>query len=206
MTPNLAWLLLFIIAWAVALLVVPWDRLAGLLLPGFLGGTLLALIVNLIGVPILGLWHFPAAISMLGIPVFLLLAYTAEMILFLHYWDHLPGGSAEKGIYIIAFSLMNTGLAYLALLMGYVVFYNWTLVYFLISSLAVHVLSLLFYSTIGIREVRSGRRRSSHDFQLPDHALIFVNPPILRHQENGGIFLIILRTFNLLIWERREKD
>jgi hypothetical protein len=155
MTPNLAWLLLFLIAWAVVLLVVPWNRVAGLLLPGFLGGTVLALIINLIGAPVLGLWRFPATpVSLLGIPVFLLLAYMAETILFLHYWDYLPGGSAEKGLYVIAFSLANTGLAYLALLMRYVVFFNWTLLYFLIASFAMHVLALLLYSAPGLHEVR----------------------------------------------------
>jgi len=151
-TANLAWLLLFIFAWAVALLVVPWNRVVNLLLPSFLGGTILTLIVNLIGVPILGLWRFPAAtISLLGIPVFLLLAFMAEMILFLHYWDHLPGGSAEKGLYVIAFSLATTVMAFFAMLMRYVVFYNWTLLYFLVVSFAVHILTLLLYFAPGLR-------------------------------------------------------
>ena len=155
MTPNLAWMLLFLIAWAVALLVVPWNRVVGLLLPSFLGGTVLAVIVNLIGVPVLGLWRFAATpLSLLGIPVFLLLAYMAEMILFLHYWDYLPGGSAEKGLYVTAFSLGNAGVAYLALLMRYVVFFNWTLLYFLIASFVMHVLTLLLYSAPGLHEVR----------------------------------------------------
>ncbi len=158
MSANLAWLLLFIIAWVVVLLVIPRDRVIGLLLPSFLGGTVLALIINLIGVPVLGLWRFPATpVSLLGIPVFLLLAYMAEMVLFLHYWDHLPGGSAEKGLYLIVFSLASTGLAYFAMLMRYVVLINWNLLYYLIVSFAVHVLALLLYSAPGIREVGSER-------------------------------------------------
>lgn len=155
MSANLAWLLLFIVTWAVVLLVVPWDRVARLLLPSFLSGTILALVINLIGVPVLGLWRFPAStVALLGIPVFLLLAQTAEMILFMHYWVHLPGGSAEKGLYVIAFSLATTGLAYLAMLMGYVIFVNWNIFYFLVVAFAVHLLALLIYSAPGIYEVR----------------------------------------------------
>jgi hypothetical protein len=149
---NLAWLLLFIVSGAAALLVVPWERVVELLLPSFLGGAVLSLIINLIGVPILGLWRFPLpAVALLGIPVFLLLAQMAEMILFLHYWNHLPGGSAEKGLYVIAFSLATTVLAYVATLMGYAIFLNWNLLYFLIVSLVVHALTLWLYSASGIR-------------------------------------------------------
>jgi hypothetical protein len=152
MSADLAWLLLFVAAWAVALLVVPWDRVTGLLLPSFLSGTVLSLIINLLGAPVLGLWTFPASlVSLLGIPVLLILAYTAEMVLFLHYWDHLPGGSAEKGLYVLAFGLATTGLAYLAMLMRYVVFINWSLLYFLVVSMVVHILALLLYSAPGIR-------------------------------------------------------
>ena len=155
MSANLAWLLLFIVTWAVVLLVVPWDRVVGLLLASFLSGAVLALIINLIGVPVLGLWRFPASmVTLLGIPVFLLLAQMAEMILFMHYWVHLPGGSSEKGLYVIAFSLATTGLAYLAMLMGYVIFINWNILYFLVVAFAVHLLALLIYSAPGIYEVR----------------------------------------------------
>ncbi len=153
MTANLGWLLLFVVAWAVVLLVVPWDRVIGLLLPSFLGGTVLALIINLIGVPVLGLWRFPATlVSMVGIPIFLLLAYWAEMILFIHYWDHLPGGSAEKGFYLIVFSLATTVLAYFALMMRYVIFFNWNLLYFWLTSFVAHGLTILFYNAPGLRE------------------------------------------------------
>lgn len=152
MTANLAWLLLFFIAWAVVLLVVPRDRVVGLLLPSFLGGAVLVLIINLIGVPVLGLWRFPATpISLLGIPVFLLLGYWAEMLLFLHYWDHLPGGSAEKGFYLIAFSLATTVMAYFALVLRYVIFFNWSLLYFLVTSFVTHSLTVLLYAMPGIR-------------------------------------------------------
>ncbi|MGD0154281.1 MAG: hypothetical protein ABSC17_11105 [Thermacetogeniaceae bacterium] len=153
MTSNLGWLLLFIVAWAIVLLVVPRDRLFSLLLPSFLGGTVSALIINLIGVPVLGLWRFPATlVSMVGIPVFLLLSYWAEMILFFHYWDHLPGGSAEKGFYLMGFSLATTVLAYFALIMRYVIFFNWNLLYFLLTSFVAHSLAILFYTAPGIRE------------------------------------------------------
>jgi hypothetical protein len=155
MSANLAWLLLFIVTWVAVLLVVPWDRVVRLLLPSFLSGAILSLIINLIGVPILGLWRFPASlVALMGIPVFLLLAQMAEMVLFLHYWVHLPGGSAEKGLYVIAFSLVTTGLAYFTLLMGYVIFINWNILYFLVVSFAVHLLALLLYSAPGLHEVR----------------------------------------------------
>ncbi len=153
MSSSLAWFVLFILAWAVVLLVVPLDRVAALLLPGFLGGTVLALFVNLLAVPILGLWRFsPAMFTMLGIPVFLLLAYAAEMLLFLHYWDHLPGGSAEKGLYLVAFTMATTVVAYFALIMRYVIFVNWSLIYFFISSFVIHCLAALLYTAPGIRE------------------------------------------------------
>lgn len=153
MSSALFWLLLFIVAWAVVLLVVPRDRVIRLLLPSFLGGTVLSLIINLIGVPIMGLWRFPATpISLLGIPAFLLLAYWAETILFLYYWDHLPGGSAEKILYLIVFSLANTVMAYFALIMRYVIFFNWSLLYFLMASFVAHSLTILLYTAPGIRE------------------------------------------------------
>jgi hypothetical protein len=153
MNAELVWLLLFIIAWAIVLLVVPRDRIIGLLLPGFLGGAVLALIVNLIGVPVMGLWRFPATtVSVLGIPVFLLLAFMAEVVLFLYYWEHLPGGSTEKGLFVVAFSLVTTGLGYVALVMRYAVFVNWNLLYFFLTSLGVHILSVVMYSAPGIRE------------------------------------------------------
>lgn len=153
MTAEMVWLLLFIITWAIVLLVVPRDRVIGLLLPSFLGGAVLALIINLIGVPVMGLWRFPAtAASLMGIPVFLLLAFMAEMVLFLYYWDKLPGGSAEKGLFLGAFSLATTGLAYAALVMRYAVFVNWNLLYFFLTSLGFHLLSVLLYSAPGIRE------------------------------------------------------
>ena len=155
LTANMAWLFLFIIGWAVVLLVVPWSRMAGLLLPGFLGGAVLGLIINLIAVPVLGLWRFQATpISLLGIPVFLMLAYMAETVLFLHYWDYLPGGSTEKGLYLITFGLLDIGAAYFSLLMGYVVFSSWTLLYALITSFVTHTLALLLYSAPGLHEVR----------------------------------------------------
>ena len=153
MSSTLLWLVLFIVAWAVVLLVIPRDQVIRLLLPSFLGGTVLSLIINLIGVPVLGLWRFPATpISLLGIPVFLLLAYWAETILFLHYWDHLPGGSAEKILYLVAFSLATTVMAYFALIMRYVIFFNWNLLYFLLISFVAHSLTILIYAVPGIRE------------------------------------------------------
>lgn len=153
MTADLAWLVLFIVAWAVVLLVVPRDRVSGLLLPSFLGGTVLALIVNLIAVPILGLWRFPATVAaILGVPIFMLLAYMAEMLLFLHYWDHLPGGSAEKGLYMVVFSMLTTVLGYIALVMGYLTFVNWNLAYFFLVSFVVHALVALLYTAPGIRQ------------------------------------------------------
>jgi hypothetical protein len=155
MSANLVWLLLFIVAWAVVFLVIPRDRLVSLLLPSFLGGAVIALIINLIGVPVMGLWRFmPTPVMLLGIPMFLLLAHMGEMLLFLHYWDYLPGGSAEKGLYVIGSSLVITGVAFLTLLMGYVSFINWNLLYFLVTIFAGHVLGLLAYSMPGIHEVR----------------------------------------------------
>ncbi len=149
---NLGWLGLFIALGAVIFLVVPRDRIIALLLPSFLGGAIIALIVNLIGVPVLGLWRFPVAlVPILGIPLFLLLAYMAEMLLFLHYWEHLPGGSTEKGLYLAVFSIANTIMAFFALSFGYVVFVRWNLLYFFLLAFALHGLVALLYFAPGVR-------------------------------------------------------
>ncbi len=154
MPVKLVWLALFFVLWAVVFLVVPRDRIVNLLLPSFLGGTVVALVVNLIGASVLGLWRFPVAlVPVLGIPLFFLLAYMPAMLLFLHYWDHLPGGSTEKVLYLITFSLANTVLAYFALSLGYVVFIRWNLLYFFLLALALYGLVALLFFAPGVRAV-----------------------------------------------------
>lgn len=154
MLMNFLWLGLFLVLWAVIFLVVPRERIVNLLLPSFLAGTVVALIVNLIGAPILVLWRFPVAlVPIFGIPLFLLLAYMAEMLLFLNYWDHLPGGSTEKGLYLVVFSLANTILAYFAVTLGYLVFVRWNFLYFFLLAFAIHALAAFLYTTPGVRTV-----------------------------------------------------
>jgi len=136
----------------IVFLVVPRDRIINLLLPSFLGGTVIALIINLIGVPILGLWRFPVAlVPILGIPLFLLLAFMPGVLLFLHYWEHLPGGSTEKALYLVTFSLVTTVIAFIALRLGYLLFIRWNLLYFFLLSLALYGLVVFLFFTPGIR-------------------------------------------------------
>ncbi len=158
MSPKLAWLGLFLVLWLVALLSVPRARLVDLLLPSFLLGTVAALLVNLVGSSLLGLWRFPVAlVPVFGVPLFLLLAYMPEMLLFLHYWDYLPGGSTERFVYILAFSLANTAVAHLAATFKYLVFVRWNLLLFFLLSFFIHGLAVLLSSFLG---ARAGLERS----------------------------------------------
>jgi len=152
LSANYLWLGLFLVLWAVVFLIVPRERIVTLLMPSFLGGTVIALITNLIGVSILGMWRFPVALlPLFGIPLFMLLAYMPEMLIFLHYWEHLPGGTAEKGIYLATFGFLNTAVAYFAVIMGYLIFIRWNFIYFFLLSVVLHALAVVIFTTPQLR-------------------------------------------------------
>ncbi|MCL6580387.1 MAG: hypothetical protein K6U08_02065 [Firmicutes bacterium] len=142
----MAWVLLAVVLWVVGLLAVPEQAFRRLVPFGVVAGFGLALAVNLVGGPILGLWGFNRVTwPLLGIPFWVLLAWVPAVILFVYY---LPDGSLARAGWILLFPAVYTAIDYVFLRAGLRHFApNWNIVYSFLLSLGVHLLILSFYLT-----------------------------------------------------------
>lgn len=138
------WIVLAVVLWVVALLAVPQEDFRRLVPFGLIAGFGLALLINLFGGPILGLWGFrQLAWPILGIPFWVLLAWVPSVILFVHF---LPGNALARLAWILVFPAIYTGLDYYFLQTG-LRFYspNWSLPYAFLLGVGSHLLILSFY-------------------------------------------------------------
>jgi hypothetical protein len=142
-TAGVAWIILAVAVWAFALILIPRDRFLKLLPFGIYAGFLLALVIHLMGVPVLGLWAFrKMTMAVFGIPVFLLVAYIAEVMLFVNF---LPTGTLAVTAYILAFSLANLAVEYLFSRGGYRIFIRWGFMYTFLVAILSHLVVYSLY-------------------------------------------------------------
>ncbi len=138
------WIVLAIVLWVVGLLAVPQDDFRRLVPFSLLAGFGLALLINLIGSPILGLWGFRQVIwSILGIPFWVLMAWIPSVIIFVYY---LPENSLARLAWILAFPVVYTALEWYFLRQGLRFFSPiWSLPYAFLLGLGTHLLVLSYY-------------------------------------------------------------
>ncbi|MHB8170793.1 MAG: hypothetical protein ACYDG6_04530 [Thermincolia bacterium] len=137
------WLILAVVVWVVTFFLVPRERFMKLLPLGFVGGTLLAFVIQYLGVVVFKLWAFNnMLLPIFGIPLFLPIAYWAEVILFIHF---LPETLWGKVLYTLAFSVANTIITYLIVAMGLQDFIAWSLLSTFIVAVVAHAIDIFLY-------------------------------------------------------------
>jgi len=137
------WLILAAVVWAVTFFLVPRERFVKLLPLGFVGGTLLSFAIQYLGVVVFKFWTFHnMLIPILGIPLFLPLAYWAEVILFINY---LPDTLWGKTLYTLGFSAANTVITYLMVSIGLQDFIAWSLLNTFGVAIVAHIIDIFLY-------------------------------------------------------------
>ena len=138
------WIILAVVIWIVGLIAVPQENFRRLVPFGLIAGFGLALLINILGSSILGLWGF-ARLSwpLLGIPFWIFLAWIPSVILFVHF---LPEDSLARLGWLLAFPAIYTAVEFLYLRAGLRVYSShWSLPSSFILSLGVHVFVLAYY-------------------------------------------------------------
>ena len=155
---KLAWIILALVVWALAFVLIPRQRFMKLLPYGLYAGFLVALAIQLMGVPLLKLWAFRNVVApIFGIPLFLLLAYAAEAMLFANF---LPSGPVSVTIYILVFALINILVDYGVLQTGLQVYLRWNMVYTTLVAIVSHVVLYSLYLLLlepDLRQIQPAR-------------------------------------------------
>lgn len=146
------WLLFAAIAWVVTYLLVPREKIRRLIGIGFWGGLVLTVVIQVLAIAVLGLWKFNyMLLPILGFPLFLLLMWFAETILFVNF---LPEGTNARIVYITAFAASNTLIGYYINAYGFQTFIRWNLLYTFLLAMATHLGIAYFYLVIRNRVKR----------------------------------------------------
>ncbi len=138
------WVVLAVVVWVVGLLAVPQGEFRRLVPFGILAGFGLAMLVNILGSSIFGLWGF-AKVSwpILGIPFWAFLAWIPSVILFVYY---LPGPSLPRLGWLLLFPATYTAVDFLFIQQGLRFFSpDWNLAYDFLLSLGIHLFVLSWY-------------------------------------------------------------
>ncbi len=140
---SLSWLAFAAGVWILTAILVPGERIGKLFHAGLVGGFLLAFVENLLGVLVLGLWRFgPDILPFMGIPLAVPIAWTAEVILYLHY---LPEQKLSVVLYTVAFGVITVILDYFFVKFGMRINLNWNLWSTFILGLISHALVFGYY-------------------------------------------------------------
>ena len=138
------WILLAVVMWVVGLLAVPQESFRRLMPFGIIAGFGLALLVNILGSSVLGLWRFTSlSWPILGVPFWILLAWVPSVIIFVHF---LPGDSLARLGWLLAFPAIYTAVEFLYLRAGLRIFSShWNLMAAFLLSLGLHIFILAYY-------------------------------------------------------------
>jgi len=142
---SLIWFTLFALITIVSLLVIPRKQFFKLLPFGIVAGFLLAMAILLFAVPWFGLWKFNYLLttSVLGIPLFIALAWAPAVMIFSYYVPKFN----EKNMLLFWILIFSTGTTLLVGLFanaGFIRFINWDLLATFLLAFAVHGILALF--------------------------------------------------------------
>lgn len=136
---NLVWVEFFMLLSIVMLVLVPRETIVRLLPFGLVAGFVVALIIQLLAVPLLGLWSFNyvSFVAYKGIPIFVALAWVPSTIIFAHYVNTLD---SPLLLYLISigFALISSIVEYLFVHYGYREYQKWNIMATFALALALH--------------------------------------------------------------------
>ncbi len=146
MTLSTVWPVAAIVLLAFSVILIPRHRWIELIPSAVLGGFVLSYIVQIIGGTLLGLWAYKnMSLPVLGMPLWLAIAFAAEVMIFLHF---LPESQGTRLAYVIVFSAA-LGLADFALAhFGLKTFSRWNPYYSAILFVAIHYIVIFIDSYI----------------------------------------------------------
>jgi len=138
------WILLAVVMWVIGLLAVPQESFRRLMPFGIIAGFGLALLVNILGSSVLGLWRFTSlSWPILGVPFWIFLAWVPSVVIFVHF---LPGDSLARLGWLLAFPAIYTAVEFLYLRAGLRIFSShWNLIAAFLLSLGLHIFILAYY-------------------------------------------------------------
>lgn len=140
---SFSWIAFAILVWVITLILVPKERIGKFFHVGLVGGFLLAITLNILGVSVLHLWRYgPDIIAFNGIPLAIPLAWTAEVILYVNY---LPEHKLSIVLYTVAFVTIATIADYFCVKLGMRVYLNWSLWSMFFLGLFSHALVYAYY-------------------------------------------------------------
>ncbi|MHB8756990.1 MAG: hypothetical protein ACYC6V_03120 [Bacillota bacterium] len=150
--PTWLWPGLAVIVWVATLALVPPRRFGALLPIGLIGGFFLTLAIQYLAIDVLDLWRFNLAFAGPTIyltPLWLLIAYVPEVILFIH---HYPVNNVSRVFYIVLFALANTLIEWAFVGAGLRSYIHWNVLFTFALAVVVHLIVLGLYVATGGRE------------------------------------------------------
>ncbi len=146
MATSTVWPIAAIVLLAFSVIMIPRRRWLELVPSAVLGGFVLSYVVQILGGILLGLWTYNSmSLPVLGMPLWLAVAFAAEVMLFLHF---LPEAQGTRLVYIIVFSAA-LGLADFAMArFGLKTFSRWNSYYSVFLFVAVHYVVVFIDSYI----------------------------------------------------------
>ncbi|NPV70201.1 MAG: hypothetical protein HPY55_06090 [Firmicutes bacterium] len=144
MTLSTVWPIIAIVMLALSIILIPRHRWIELIPAAVLGGFVLSYAVQAIGGSVLGLWTYSHQhIPVLGMPVWLGIAFAAEVMIFLHFLPQSPG---SRLAYVLVFSAA-LGLADFALARyGLKTFSRWNPYYSALLFVVIHYIVIFIES------------------------------------------------------------
>jgi hypothetical protein len=142
----MGWVLLAVIVWAAAFLAIPQKDFRRLVPFGVVAGFGLALLVNIMGSSIFGLWGFREVVwPILGVPFWAVLAWVPAAVAFVYF---LPDASLPRLGWLLLFPAAFTAIDFIFLRAGLFFFSpDWNLAYSFLLSVGLHLLILSYYLT-----------------------------------------------------------
>ncbi|KKM10904.1 hypothetical protein SY88_11035 [Clostridiales bacterium PH28_bin88] len=141
------------ILWLAAYYMVPRENIRRFWTLGLIGGAGLTLLIQVIAVPLLGLWRFiNPFFSIAGIPLFLPVAYIAEVLIFAQY---LPPGTGERALYVVGFGGLNMAVEWFFLRYGLMAHPDWNLLYTFFLGIVAHLAVVYLYTLLVSREAKT---------------------------------------------------
>lgn len=133
---SLNWIIFVVTIWVITFGLVKGNRIKELASVAIWGGVALTIFVQIMGIHIFNLWKFRYDyFTVLGIPLSLVVAWAAEVILFANFF---PSRPIWQGIYIFTFAFVSMILNVYFKIIGLQILIRWNIFYTFLLAIVIH--------------------------------------------------------------------
>lgn len=140
------WILVNVFLLVITLVLVPLERIKQLFVYGFIGGTVLAVIIFFVA-DILDLWETVGSIEVFNVPILPTIAWFFPVVVFANFFPK-SDLLISKILYILLFAVGSVVVQYTFTVLGMWINIKWSLFYTFLLAIGTHTfLSLYLMST-----------------------------------------------------------